>query len=476
MTISKGLWYKSLRLKLFVSFIVISFVPIVFFFNTVLISMENYYKLEKEKTLLSSANIIAGHIAKQNYMFDESLRIPFDSELKERSDKEGYRIIVLDTHGIVVNDSSKTEIGKTYVIPDVTQVLLKRGHKFTLNAEEMTAYTSVSIINDNSKHIGVVLLVASVKDIYSPISKVKRTLWVYTGVTIVVLAFLAFFGSKLLIDPMKKVLKVVQKMSEGHLNQRINLKGGDEFSELADSFNIMAQKLEQVENTREEFVSNVSHELKTPLSSIKVLTEAILLQETVPEEMYREFLEDINSEIDRMTNIVTDLLNLVKLDQREKGLNVKPTDLNGMITDISKRLLPLAEQKEIELTFEEIKKVVIDADEMKLSLAISNLIENGVKYTPNGGSVKVVIDGDHQNAFITVSDTGIGIAEDEQKKIFNRFYRVDKTRDRETGGTGLGLSITHQTVLLHNGSIKINSKENEGTSFIVRLPIHFNEA
>ena len=147
-----------------------------------------------------------------------------------------------------------------------------------------------------------------------------------------------------------------------------------------------------------------------------------------------------------------------------------------MTEDILKRLYPLAEKKDIKLLYESNKDMIIEGDEVKLTLAISNLIENGIKYTPNGGTVKVIIDGDHQNCFITVSDTGIGISEEEQSKVFKRFYRVDKTRDRETGGTGLGLAITHSSVILHNGSIKINSKENEGATFIVRLPIKYSES
>ena len=237
----------------------------------------------------------------------------------------------------------------------------------------------------------------------------------------------------------------------------------------------MTEKLEQIDTSRQEFVSNVSHELKTPLSSIKVLSDSILLQEDIPSEMYIEFLQDINSEIDRMTEIVNNLLALVKLDFREAGLNITETDLNKMLDDILKRLTPLADQKNISVSKEYLKNVVVEADEMKFSLAISNLVENAIKYTNPDGSVKVILDCDHQNAFITVIDTGIGITEEEQPKIFNRFYRVDKTRDRETGGTGLGLSITHSTVILHKGSIKISSKEGEGSTFIVRIPIKFIE-
>ena len=145
--------------------------------------------------------------------------------------------------------------------------------------------------------------------------------------------------------------------------------------------------------------------------------------------------------------------------------------MNLLVQEVIKRLLPLAEHNKITLTYEQSQDVVAQVDATKLTLAVSNLVENAIKYTDEGGSVKVTLDCDHQNAFLTVTDTGIGMAEEELGKIFDRFYRIDKTRDRQTGGTGLGLSITHSTVLLHDGSIKVSSKENEGTTFVVRIPL-----
>ena len=269
------------------------------------------------------------------------------------------------------------------------------------------------------------------------------------------------------------MVAVIRKMADGHLEQRVdyNIRSHNEVAQLARAYNNMADKLEKVEETRQTFVSNVSHELKTPLSSIKVLSESILLENDVPKEMYVEFLQDINSEVDRLTVIINDLLTLVKLDQKEVPVNFEETDLNALLEEIVKRLTPMANQKNISIELNNVKPVTAEVDKVKFTLALSNLIDNGIKYTPDGGEVKVTVDADHQNAFITVSDTGVGIAEEELGKIFERFYRVDKTRDRETGGTGLGLSITHATVLMHNGSIRVSSKENEGTSFVVRVPL-----
>ncbi len=425
---------------------------------------------------MQSANIVAGNISKADYMsrllYEKQLD-KFDQELISKSKEGSFRILVFDNNSMIVNDTNKTEIGKTYLVPEVIEAL-KKNDKVSTHQSEQSVYAAAAIINTDSQKVGAVLIVASIEDIYAALSEIERNLLLFTALISCIIGVFVFFLSQLLIDPLNNILNVVRKMSEGQLKQRIVVKGHDEFSALGDAFNQMTQKLEEVEKTREEFVSNVSHELKTPLSSIKVLTESILLQENVPPEMYNEFLQDINSEIDRMTNIVKDLLNLVKLDQGDSGLNIHPIDLNKLCEDILKRLYPLAEQKEIELLYEDVRKVIVDADEMKLSLALSNLVENGIKYTPKGGIVKLIVDSDHQNAFVTVQDTGIGIADEYQDKIFNRFYRVDKTRDRETGGTGLGLAITRATILLHDGSIRLSSKENEGTTFVVRIPLHYH--
>lgn len=467
-------WYQSLRWKLFISFFLVSLVPLLFFSYTMSDSLMEYFKVSNEKELLYQANKVAGSIKKSEYLTNEDNRAIFDYELEEKSKEENFRILVLDKNGVVVNDTNKTEIGKTFLVPEVIAALNGKDDA-NLRKDEGVTYASAYIENENSEKIGVVLLISSFEEFYNLIEGLSGKWLILTiGISMVV-GIIVFLTTQIIIIPLKTVLSTIQKITAGQLFQRIELKGHNEFTQLGEAVNTMTERLEQVEISRQEFVSNVSHELKTPLSSIKVLSDSILLQEEMPTEMYREFLQDINSEIDRMTNIINDLLALVKLDHKEAGLNIAETDINKLIEDIMKRLYPLAEQKKIELLYEKNKDVVIEADEMKLSLAISNLVENAIKYTPDEGTVKVVVDSDHQNAFITVQDTGIGISEEEQNKIFNRFYRVDKTRDRQTGGTGLGLAITHSTIMQHNGSIKVISKEDEGATFIVRLPIKYSE-
>ena len=460
----------SWRWKLFIIFIMISVVPLIFFYFMMLAATNDYYIRDRETTLLATANIISGSIVRNNFLNNPYARNAFDAEIIERGRDGGYRVMVIDNMGVVVNDSFGTEIGRILVVPEVVQAIEQNNRVNTRRAEEAT-YAAAAISNAYGENIAAVLIVDSISDILAHADEMQEYFVLFIMLIIVILIVMVLFISKLMLNPINRFVRVVERASEGNFDEKIHIRGRDEFTKLGRAFNNMVDKLALSENSRDEFVSNVSHELKTPLSSIKVLTESILLMENVPVETYNEFLKDINSEIDRMDDIINDLLTLVKLDQHEMPLNMKPTDINQLTEGILKRLAPLAEQKDIELLYENVRNVVISADEMKLSLAISNIVENGIKYTPNMGTVTVSVDSDHQYAFITVVDTGVGISEEDQAKVFTRFYRADKARNRETGGTGLGLAISNQSVMAHGGTIRIISREGEGSTFIIRLPL-----
>ena len=235
----------------------------------------------------------------------------------------------------------------------------------------------------------------------------------------------------------------------------------------------MIEVIQNQENSRQEFVSNVSHELKTPLASMKVLSDSLLSQEGMPEEIYREFLGDITTEIERMTQIINDLLSMVKLDQNTAKIIISNISINELIEQLLKRLRPIAAERNIELIFESFRPVMADVDEVKLSMALNNLVENAIKYNYDDGWVKVTLNADHKFFYVTVQDSGVGIPDDSIDSVFERFFRVDKARSRATGGTGLGLAITRSVILLHRGSIKVYSKEKEGTTFTVRIPLNY---
>ena len=226
-----------------------------------------------------------------------------------------------------------------------------------------------------------------------------------------------------------------------------------------------------MDNSRQEFVSNVSHELKTPLTSMKVLADSLVGQENVPIELYQEFMQDIAEEIDRENKIITDLLTLVKLDKKAQTLNIDTVCINDLLELILKRLRPIAAKKKIELILESFRPVNAEIDETKLTLAISNLVENAIKYNHEDGWVRVSLNADHKYFYVTVADSGKGIPEESIDHIFERFYRVDKSHSAEIEGTGLGLAITKSAIMIHRGAIRVRSKEQEGTTFSVRIPL-----
>jgi len=452
-------------------------VPLFVFNFTIMAFIRNYFLDERQSEMQVYAH----------RMSDSVTRIPFDAyrqvgtmnvlrgNVSRRSEEWGARVIIIDYNARVIDDSNRFSadslIGQTLLRSEILNALNGQNSQVWHHSnDEYSLYITVSA-RDDSGRVGAVMLVADVGDIFESLSGIQTQLFLYIIAVALLVFVLIFVMSHRIISPLQRIVRVVQRLSSGQLNIRIPITSRDEYSILSTTFNDMTEKLEQVEKNREEFVSNVSHELKTPLTAIKVLSESILSQTSVPEEVSREFMQDISGEVDRMVNITNDLLALVKVDQGEQSLNIAPTDINALVEDILKRLSPLAEKKKIALLFEEVRHVQIGADEIKLALAISNIVDNGIKYTLRGGTVKVVVDSDHQNAIISIQDTGHGIPEEEIDKIFSRFYRVDKTRDRDTGGTGLGLAISRSTVLLHNGSIRVSSKIGEGSTFVLRIPL-----
>ena len=232
----------------------------------------------------------------------------------------------------------------------------------------------------------------------------------------------------------------------------------------------MSERIERQDKTRSQFVSNASHELKTPLSTMKILMETLIYQEPMDPAMTKEFLKDCNAEIDRLNRIVSDLLTLASVDSGNAQFNRQELRLKDLILEQARRLSPLARERGIELECSVKDSVEVSGDSFKLAQVIYNVIDNAIKYTPRGGSVRVDLFRQGKKAVIRISDTGIGIPAEDLPHIFDRFYRVDKARSRETGGTGLGLSIVKQIVLMHDGDITASSVENEGTTFTIELP------
>lgn len=283
---------------------------------------------------------------------------------------------------------------------------------------------------------------------------------------------IALIFSRILTRPIVSLTRSIQRMGRGDFSVRVPIAGSGELRRLSETFNTMSEKLEMLDQSRNQFVSNASHELKTPLATMKILLESIIYQPDMDQEMRTEFLTDINKEIDRLNMVIGDLLTLVSMDSKTMRLNRSTFSFAQLVSDTAKRLNLVLEKRDQELKLQLSDRCEMYADSAKLTQVIYNLLENASKYTQEGGTIRVRLIRSGRDAVLTVSDNGPGIPKEDQAHIFDRFYRVDKARSRETGGTGLGLSIVHQMVIMHGGTVSVDSEEGNGTTFTVELPIH----
>lgn len=397
----------------------------------------------------------------------------FESEISYFANMYEGRAVVVDKNLRVMFDTYGLGKGKILISEEAINSFNGTESLYRNKKKNYVEFT-IPIHNLADKTvIGIMVLSFSLKDM--KFISDKLTLTSYTLITIIVAFSIisAALCAAFLSNPMRRLSREIDKVSDGNMDAFVPVKGYTELLSIGNSFNKMLIRAKKLEGSRQEFVSNVSHELKTPMTSIKVLADTLLDSPDASLEMYKEFMIDINNEIERENKIINDLLSLVKLDKKTGIMNTGLVDLNDLLEQILKRLRPIAKMKNVELIFESFRAVKAEVDEVKLSLALSNLIENAIKYNNEDGFVRVSLNADHKFFFVKVSDSGIGIPEEYQDQIFERFYRVDKARSRGTGGTGLGLSITKNVILMHHGEIRLYSKEDEGTTFTVRIPLSF---
>ena len=393
-------------------------------------------------------------------------------EMEQLANDIDGRILIIDNHFEILADTYNKNNGQYYVTDDLIRAFEGEDVSYTFAGTYIQVISGV-YNQDTGEIEAVVMALSSMDSIEEMIGYLYEQRATLTGlfflITLIVMVLLVIFMRKSFRN-MQNELDII---AEGHQEESMSESGFKEFNRMAVSFNKIVNRYKELENTRQEFVSNVSHELKTPITSMKILADSLLMQENVPVEIYEDFMNDIVHEIDRENQIINDLLTLVKMDKTQADLNISPTNINELLEVLLKRISPIAEQRNITIRLETMRQVVAEVDEVKLSLACNNIIENAVKYNHDGGKVDVSLNGDHKFFYIRVKDTGVGIPEDCQEQIFERFYRVDKARSRETGGTGLGLAISRNVILLHKGSIRVHSKEGEGTTFIIRIPLNY---
>ena len=436
------------------------------------------YSFEKRvEQMKEQGTALAGQIAQTGYL-QQQMQPEVSARLSVLANLMNGRIILLNSNLQVVKDTAEREEGKTLISEE--PIYAMQGEIQTYyNEKERKAEVILPIVvganaENNGQVIGVMIFEGSLADIVSAHELFRENIVVLMIGAAILLLGAALVISWCMIKPLRTLSGQIEHAAETYEGtEMIKSTGYLEVEQIAEAFRGMMEKTVATEKSRQEFVSNVSHELKTPLTAIKVLSDSLVLEPDVPIEMYREFINDINSEIDREAKIVNDLLALVKLDKTSGEMHIAEVNINELLEIILKRLKPLALKRGIEMIFESYRTVLAEIDEVKMSLVFTNLIENAIKYNRDGGRVMVSLNADHRYFYAKIEDTGIGIPEEEQGLIFDRFYRVDKARSRETGGTGLGLSITKSAVQMHKGSIKVQSIPGVGSIFTVRIPLSY---
>lgn len=472
---------RSLKVYIFVLMLIIGIVPSAIMRVGILQNYEERAVTLRVSDVTTQYKIIANHLLNYNYLQDTSSDV-INAELEQMSNLYDGRVLIINANFRVVKDTYGISEGKTMISEEVIKCFkgesTSRHDKRNGYIEMTIPITSTDTVDGEavSKVRGVILASASTDSIVATMEILSRKALILEIVMGIVIVGIVFFFAHILIRPFNRVTQAISEVKDGYTDEPISVPDYIETEHIVDAFNQLLGRMKVINDSRQDFVSNVSHELKTPMTSIKVLADSLNQQPDVPVELYREFMQDITDEIERENKIINDLLALVKLDKTEAKMDISAVDINSLLEATLKRLRPIARKRDVEVVFESIRPVTAEVDEVKMSQIFTNLVENAIKYNKEHGWVKVLLDADHQFFTVEISDSGIGIGKEEYEHIFERFYRVDKSHSREIGGTGLGLAITRNAVLLHRGSIKVNSVEGEGTCFTVKIPLTYIKA
>ncbi len=458
-------------------FLLIGIIPSVLSRAGMLGSYENRAVFIRTSEILSQAKILANQIVSSDYLNSGQTVGEVDVQIEQLSTIYDGRVMIIDDSFHIVRDTYALDNGKTIISEEVMK---------SFGGEEITKYdaknryiemtlplTEMEEETGEKYTIGVLMVSVSTDSINLNLEYLSTSTAVIMLTCIFIIGTIAYFVASWLVRPLHKLSRSIKEVQTGYGEDALAVDDYTETKEICEKFNGMIGRMKVLDDSRQEFVSNVSHELKTPLTSMKVLADSINSMENAPVELYQEFMADIGNEVERETKIINDLLSLVKMDKSAADLNISQVNINELVETILKRLKPIAERQKVELVLESFRPVTADVDEVKITLAFTNLIENAIKYNKEDGWVHVSLNADHQYFYLKVEDSGMGIPEDSLEHIFERFYRVDKSHSREIGGTGLGLAITRNAILMHRGAIKVFSTEGEGTIFNVRIPLNY---
>ncbi len=443
------------------------------------LKLKGEYEQKITKRLRSNA-ILVGDILRED--IDQSNRNEIQTKISELAGKLDARITIIDSLGTVLGDS-ENEPGsmKNHANrPEVISALRDGEGESTRFSDTLSynmKYVAIALKLDVSKVV-VVRLALPMREVESQFRTIYEAILTGGIIAIIFTLISGYFISRSLISPISEMKEVAQAISEGDFSKRAKIRSDDELGVLAKALNGMADELQIKMNSlsimdrmKTDFVANVSHELKTPLTTIKGFIETLETGAIDEKENARRFLSIIKKNAERLSNITDDLLKLSELEMGKDRIEKSRFDLKELINDVVLRYGHIVAEKQFKVEEDYYgKNFMINADIHKLEQALVNILDNSMKYTGEGGSIKIEVHDKPEHFVISVEDSGIGIPAVHLNRIFERFYRVDKARSRKVGGTGLGLSIVKHAILLHGGDISIESRENKRTTVTVILP------
>ncbi len=475
---------RSLKSRIFLILLIVGLIPCVSMRYAILQNYEQRAVNVKISDVSTQLRILANHLITYHYLQDTSSEV-INAELDQLSSLYDGRVLVINNDLKVVKDTYGISENKTIISEEVVRCIKgENTSRYDRNngyvemtipiTETVTLVGSEKEAKERKEIVrGVMLVSASTDSISVTMEILSRKALIVEVIVIIATTIVSVLAAKILIRPFEKITEALDEAQEGYSSDPISVTDCVETEHIGDAFNRVLGRMKVLDTSRQEFVSNVSHELRTPITSMKVLADSLISQKDVPVELYQEFMADIAEEIDREDEIITDLLSLVKMDRTAADLNITEVDINALVELIMRRLRPIAQNRDVEVVYESVRPVTAAVDEVKITQVISNLVENAIKYNKEHGWVRVKLDADHQYFSVEVADSGIGIPAESIDHIYERFYRVDKSRSREIGGTGLGLAITRSAILMHRGTIKAESIEGEGTTFTIRIPLKY---
>lgn len=465
------LFFKSVQFRYAVLYVVITFVALLFLNIYCAETSRDMFFKNKETSMIEKCKLASGDIAELDALNTKTVA----QAVSGFEDLNVTRLIITDQNAQAIYDSNETlcVVDKFIMFPEILEALAGNDVFHASYHDSMLKSVAATPVYAYGTLIGCVYMTDYDTEQGNLIGVLQNSIFIITLILEAVVIMFSLAFSSTYSRRLYKIMASIRKVRQGDYSHKLEMRGHDELNALSNEFNDLISRLQISEKKRSQFVSDASHELKTPLASIKLLTDSIL-QNAMDGDTIREFVTDIGNEADRLNRMSQKLLTLSRIeDQLENEFSI--TYISPTIKRVVRMLSQIANDLEIEiiLNLENDCPILIYEDD--LYQIIFNIVENGIKYNTKGGTLTITLNRSEDNAIICIRDTGVGIPKDSLEHIFERFYRVDKARSRSTGGSGLGLSIVRNMVERNQGTISVESNMGNGTAFTLSFPVFDTE-